>query len=83
MLFNAFVVSFFTNLSLSLSLRIVSTGWTDEETFLRLQASDTGEGCFLCVLKREVCGRETLAVDIEEKKNTETHSDLTLTVLLA
>ncbi|XP_053533481.1 putative methyltransferase NSUN7 isoform X2 [Ictalurus punctatus] len=33
--------------------RIVSTGWTDEETFLRLQASDTGEGCFLCVLKRE------------------------------
>ncbi|KAF4071613.1 hypothetical protein AMELA_G00275360 [Ameiurus melas] len=33
--------------------RIVSTGWTDEETFLSLQASDTGEGCFLCVLKRE------------------------------
>ncbi|XP_026798992.3 putative methyltransferase NSUN7 [Pangasianodon hypophthalmus] len=33
--------------------RVVSTGCTDEEKFLRLQASGTGDGCFLCVLKRE------------------------------
>ncbi|KAK1792549.1 hypothetical protein P4O66_012487 [Electrophorus voltai] len=35
--------------------RIVSTGWTEEteEKFFQLQESDTTDGCFLCVLKRE------------------------------
>ncbi|TSO98577.1 putative 28S rRNA (cytosine-C(5))-methyltransferase [Bagarius yarrelli] len=32
--------------------RIVSTGWTDDR-FFRMQASSRGDGCFLCVLKRE------------------------------
>ncbi|KAK2865598.1 hypothetical protein Q7C36_001654 [Tachysurus vachellii] len=33
--------------------RIASTGWTDDKSFFRLQASDLGDGCFLCVLERE------------------------------
>ncbi|KAG7313950.1 hypothetical protein KOW79_022446 [Hemibagrus wyckioides] len=33
--------------------RIASTGWMDNERFFRLQASGLGDGCFLCVLKRE------------------------------
>ncbi len=47
------------NISLRVSLRMVSAGWDDEEEkFFRTQASDVTNGCFLCVMKREVRKKE-------------------------
>lgn len=43
------------SLFLHVSLRLVSAGWDDEEEkFFRTEASEVTNGCFLCVMKREV-----------------------------
>lgn len=55
--FNLLNLQHKTSLSLFLhvSLRLVSAGWDDEEEkFFRTEASEVTNGCFLCVMKREV-----------------------------
>lgn len=41
------------------TFRLVSAGWGDEDKkFFKTEASDLTNGCFLCVMKREVSKRE-------------------------
>lgn len=48
-----------------LAFRLVSAGWGDEEEkFFKTDATDLTNGCFLCVMKREVRERE-----IKEENN--------------
>jgi len=49
---------------LHVSHRLVSAGWDDEkEKFFRIESSDVTNGCFLCVMKREVRRKETESDD--------------------
>lgn len=55
-----------------LAFRLVSAGWGDEEEkFFKTDATDLTNGCFLCVMKREVSERER---EIKGKKRFMFHN---------